>query len=111
MRVAYLKAPGWERAWHFDKSACGLFNMQWRVGIAEKGRRGSQVVHVSRQGKWIWIWGPGIPEGYETHLPFMWPDNAGFRVEKNLEMNTFKEKELVEEAVLGIQERDSDGPH
>lgn len=40
----------------------------------------------------------------------MWPDNAGFRVEKNLEMDTFKEKELVEEAVLGIQERDSDGP-
>lgn len=69
--------------------------MQWRVGIAEKGRKDSQVVYVLRQRMWLWIWGPGVAEGYEAHLPFMWPENAGFRVEKNLERETFKEKELV----------------
>lgn len=30
-----------------------------------------------------------------ANLPFMWPDNAGFGVEKKLEMGKFEEKELV----------------
>lgn len=37
----------------------------------------------------------GLLRVMKAHLPFMWPDNAGFRVEKNLDMDTLKEKELV----------------